>query len=123
MVLVANTKVPKSDDICPQPKPETQRIFSSFGENQFSSHSRETHETSDVLLTPRLLENEDSKLEANGIHNGGTATVPLEAIQQAVILAQCLLIEKSTPYDEMQGRLRGFVNEYACTIMAFFLNV
>lgn len=34
---------------------------------------------------------------------------PLTAVQQAVILAQCLLIEKSTRQDELQSKLLIYV--------------
>ncbi|KAK1437672.1 hypothetical protein QVD17_03468 [Tagetes erecta] len=50
----------------------------------------QVHEASDVLLTPRFLE-----------HNN-EGSVGLNPVQQALILAQCLLIEKNTPHDEMQ---------------------
>ncbi|KAI3699035.1 hypothetical protein L2E82_43028 [Cichorium intybus] len=53
-----------------------------------SHHDYQVREASDVFLTPKFLEdnNENS----------------LKPVQQALILAQCLLIEKNTPHDEMQ---------------------
>ncbi|KAK9052213.1 hypothetical protein SSX86_028841 [Deinandra increscens subsp. villosa] len=48
------------------------------------------HEASEVLLTPRFLEH----------NNEGSGS--LNPVQQALVLAQCLLIEKNTPHDEMQ---------------------
>ncbi|KAM5550824.1 hypothetical protein ABKV19_027262 [Rosa sericea] len=39
---------------------------------------------------------------SDGIQVGGTATDPLSGIHQAVILAKCPLIEKSTRHDDMQ---------------------
>ncbi|KAI3760002.1 hypothetical protein L1987_50390 [Smallanthus sonchifolius] len=54
------------------------------------SHDHQVHEASDVLLTPRFLEHE----------NEGSGS--LNPVQQALVLAQCLLIEKNTPHDEMQ---------------------
>ncbi|KAJ0726170.1 putative tetratricopeptide repeat protein TTC27/Emw1 [Helianthus annuus] len=51
---------------------------------------RQVNEASDVLLTPRFLEH----------NNEGSGS--LNPVQQALILAQCLLIEKNTPHDEMQ---------------------
>ncbi|KAL8267583.1 hypothetical protein R6Q59_004927 [Mikania micrantha] len=54
------------------------------------SRDHQVHEASDVLLTPRFLESNDE------------CSVSLSPVQQALILAQCLLIEKNTPHDEMQ---------------------
>ncbi|XP_040367029.1 tetratricopeptide repeat protein 27-like isoform X3 [Rosa chinensis] len=71
--------------------------------NDISKHPSESHEASDILLTSRLVENEsDSGVISDGIQVGGTAADPLSAIHQAVILAKCLLIEKSTRHDDMQ---------------------
>ncbi|OMO85139.1 Proton-dependent oligopeptide transporter family [Corchorus capsularis] len=53
------------------------------------SCSSRISEDSDIFITPKLLE------------NGSGA--PLTAVEQAVILAQCLLIGKTAPQDEMQG--------------------
>ncbi|KAL8196412.1 hypothetical protein R6Q57_024707 [Mikania cordata] len=54
------------------------------------SRDHHVHEASDVLLTPRFLEPNDE------------CSVSLSPVQQALILAQCLLIEKNAPHDEMQ---------------------
>ena len=54
-------------------------------------------------MTPKLLADNDEGSRLQDIQNGGPTTAPLRGIQQAVILAQCLLIEKSTPHGEMQG--------------------
>lgn len=60
------------------------------GKDKSLQHDREVHDASDVLLTPRFLEQEN---ESSG---------SLKPVQQALILDQCLLIEKNTPHDEMQ---------------------
>ncbi|KAK7282181.1 hypothetical protein RIF29_10778 [Crotalaria pallida] len=66
-------------------------------------HQRESCEASDILIIPKLLENDDdSKTRPQGIENGVHATPSLTATQQAVILAYCLLIEKSSRQDELQ---------------------
>ncbi|GJV77434.1 tetratricopeptide repeat protein 27, partial [Tanacetum coccineum] len=52
-------------------------------------HDSQVREASDILLTPRFLE----ESEGSG---------SLKPVQQALILAQCLIIEKNTPHDEMQ---------------------
>ncbi|XP_050223386.1 uncharacterized protein LOC126673331 [Mercurialis annua] len=54
------------------------------------------HETSDILVTPKLLQDSDDSAQKN--HHDA----PLTDIQQAVVLAQCLFIEKSSRQDELQ---------------------
>ncbi|XP_071692742.1 uncharacterized protein [Rutidosis leptorrhynchoides] len=61
-----------------------------FGKDKSLQHDSEVHDASDVLLTPRFIERID---EGSG---------SLKPVQQALILAECLLIEKNTPHDEMQ---------------------
>ncbi|XP_076948478.1 uncharacterized protein LOC143620734 [Bidens hawaiensis] len=58
--------------------------------DQSLQRGHQVHDTSDVLLTPRFLEQNDE------------GVVRLSPVQQALILAQCLIIEKNTPHDEMQ---------------------
>ncbi|OMO78491.1 Tetratricopeptide-like helical [Corchorus capsularis] len=87
-VLVANTdSKSESGDIC-----------TSIGSGiQLSGQSNS--EASDILMTPKLVE--------NGYDIGKNACVGANAtlteVQQAVILAQCLLIEKSTAQGELQA--------------------
>ncbi|PRQ55074.1 putative 43kDa postsynaptic protein [Rosa chinensis] len=102
MVLLANTTSSKSGALCSSESPGPHR-YNSIGRNDISKHPSESHEASDILLTPRLVESEsESGVISDGIQVGGTAADPLSAIQQAVILAKCLLIEKSTRHDDMQ---------------------
>lgn len=57
-------------------------------------------------MTPRFIEDDKhSESSPKGTGNGFNRPPTLKAIQQAVILAQCLSIEKSTPQDEMQSNL------------------
>ncbi|KAL6338083.1 hypothetical protein AAG906_010651 [Vitis piasezkii] len=102
LVLVANTSMLNSGDTCPSTSPELPTNASIIGENNSLAHQNGKGEASDVLMTPRLLQNDNPGIGAQGTQNDGTAAVPLNAIQQGVILAQCLLIEKSTRHDEMQ---------------------
>ncbi|OVA09405.1 Tetratricopeptide repeat-containing domain [Macleaya cordata] len=103
MVLVANTNMSRTGDTCSTISSDLQKDVSRSGEDKLGSPSSEIFGASDILMIPKLLENgEDSGIGASDTQTGGTATIPLWAIQQAVILAQCLLIEKSTPYGEMQ---------------------
>ncbi|XAR72157.1 hypothetical protein NMG60_11018699 [Bertholletia excelsa] len=96
-LLVAKTSL--SDDSLDSGSRSTE----AEGERGFRNHS-ETSGASDVLMTPRFIEdNKGSENGAQGTENGGTGVAPLKAIQQAVVLAKCLFIEKSTPHDEMQG--------------------
>ncbi|XP_048138112.1 tetratricopeptide repeat protein 27 homolog isoform X2 [Rhodamnia argentea] len=75
-----------------------------LGENNSRSLQYATCETSDVLMTPKLLENNHGDVESavQSVQNGSVAALPLHAFQQAVILAKCLLIERSSRQDDMQ---------------------
>ncbi|GAB2268360.1 hypothetical protein Dimus_003325 [Dionaea muscipula] len=62
-----------------------------------------TNDTSDVLRVPRFLENNlSSSVTESTIQNCYGTAVALKPIQQAVVLAECLLIEKSAAQDELQ---------------------
>ncbi|KAF9604156.1 hypothetical protein IFM89_002831 [Coptis chinensis] len=101
-VLVANTIIPSIGGVCPTRSAELRSFSSKLGEDKLGSHSHEIHEASDILLTPKLLENEDPGMGANGTKTAATTSVHLVPIQQAVILARCLVIEKNTSSDEIQ---------------------
>ncbi|KAH6834852.1 Protein prenylyltransferase superfamily protein [Perilla frutescens var. hirtella] len=77
---------------------------SSNTNNSPLSQSSETYEDSDILVTPRFVVDERNigSVEQDAKQHSVAAT-PLSAIQQALILAQCLLIEKSTRNDELQN--------------------
>lgn len=64
----------------------------------------ETSQASDIHRTPVLLETGDkSEIGAQGNQNvAPRGAAPLKAVQQAVILARCLLIEISSRHDELQ---------------------
>lgn len=101
MVLVADTSSTNTGKRCLSVSCDPQTQVSSISDN--NSYQSETYEGSDILMTPKLLENDnESEIRAKGIKVGGTGT-PLSATHQAVILAKCLLIEKSTRHDEMQS--------------------
>nr|KJB14056.1 hypothetical protein B456_002G109500 [Gossypium raimondii] len=88
MILVANTSSKSvSGDINTSIAPDTQLT----GPN--------VSEASDIYMTPKLVEN------GNGFRKNecGGVVSTLTTVQQAVVLAQCLLIEKSSPHGEMQG--------------------
>ncbi|KAL4311721.1 hypothetical protein GQ457_01G008030 [Hibiscus cannabinus] len=88
MILVANTSSESgSGDLNTSIAPDIQLT----GPN--------VSEASDILMTPKLVENgyDFGKNECNGVAS------TLTAVQQAVVLAQCLLIEKGSPHGEMQG--------------------
>ncbi|KAI3415053.1 TPR_REGION domain-containing protein [Psidium guajava] len=94
-VLVTNVGSLDDGDIEPSTR---------LGENNSRSLQHLTCETSDVLMTPKLLESNhgDVKSAVQSVQNGSIAALPLHATQQAVILAKCLLIERSSRQDEMQ---------------------
>lgn len=93
MVLVANTSSSNTSDVCPSI-------------NQvIHTHDSTIGDASDVFVAPKLLGNShESESGVQCIHAGGSAA-HLKAIQQAVILSRCLLIEKSSWQDEMQRKL------------------
>ena len=83
-------------------EPGHQAHGSTMHKDNLPSQSK-TFETSDILMAPKLLNNDnESGTKADGIHNGGSTIPNLRPIQQAIILAKCLLIEKSSRSDEMQ---------------------
>ncbi|XP_020213040.1 tetratricopeptide repeat protein 27 [Cajanus cajan] len=98
MVLVTNTSSSNVDN-CPLTGAGIQTCDSKSGEDNWNLHQRET---SDILRIPKLLENDDSKTRSQGMENGAHVSPSLTASQQAVILAYCLLIEKSSRHDELQ---------------------
>lgn len=92
MVLVANMSSSDNTYACPS---------SASG---IQAHDSSVTDTSDILMTPKLLENgNDSETGAPLVYNGASS-IDLKPIQQAVILSQCLLIEKSSRHDEMQSK-------------------
>lgn len=108
LVLVANTSSTYGDNMCPSESLELQTNISTTSENNLLHHRHETCEASDILLTPRFVDvNDESENGTQRNQNGGVAG--LKAVQQAVILAQCLSIEKSTRHNEMQSKLLDFL--------------
>ncbi|KAE8661257.1 calcium-dependent protein kinase SK5-like [Hibiscus syriacus] len=88
MILVANTDSESgSGAINTSITPESQLT------------SPNVSEASDIFMTPKLVEN---GIDFGKNECGGVAST-LTAVQQAVILARCLLIEKGSPHGEMQG--------------------
>ncbi|KAJ8562365.1 hypothetical protein K7X08_011656 [Anisodus acutangulus] len=87
---------------------EFQNKVSTCGENALPQRPSETHEAStdeasDILMTPRYLEvDKNSEDSAQGAQNHSIASIQLKPTQQAVILAQCLSIEKRARSDELQ---------------------
>ncbi|KAG5035827.1 hypothetical protein JHK87_010737 [Glycine soja] len=101
MVLVTNTSTSNVDN-CSLTGSGMQTSDSNNGEDNWNLNQRETSEASDILRIPKLLDNNDSKTWSQGMENGAHVTPSLTATQQAVILAYCLLIEKSSRHDELQ---------------------
>ncbi|KAL6008067.1 hypothetical protein ACLOJK_033573 [Asimina triloba] len=104
MVLVTNAAKEKSSKKCVDGSPALQGCSTSFGTDKTVTLSAKEHENCDILMTPKLVEIEkDAGMDANAVQNGGSANMTLDAIQQAVILAQCLFIKKNNPDDELRG--------------------
>ncbi|KAH9771525.1 TPR REGION domain-containing protein [Citrus sinensis] len=117
MVLVANTSSSNTSDVCPS---INQAIH---------THDSTIGDASDVFVTPKLLGNShESESGVQCIHAGGSAA-HLKAIQQAVILSRCLLIEKSSRQDEMQRRdMAPYIEaidsqQSSCFILKFFCDL
>lgn len=75
-----------------------------------ASHDPNSHQnhqpysdTSDVLMAPKFMDSGGNDL--NLIEHGCATDRTLTAIQQAVVLAHCLLIEKRARFDEQQSKL------------------
>ena len=71
----------------------------------------EISQASDIHMTPVLLEtNDKSEIGAQGNQNvAPLGAAPLKAVQQAVILARCLLIEISSRHDELQSKFHEYI--------------
>ncbi|XP_024042045.1 uncharacterized protein LOC18045362 [Citrus clementina] len=117
MVLVANTSSTNTSDVCPSI-------------NQvIHTHDSTIGDASDVFVTPKLLGNShESESGVQCIHAGGSAA-HLKAIQQAVILSRCVLIEKSSREDEMQRwDMAPYIEaidsqQSSCFILKFFCDL
>lgn len=104
MVLVSNACSLNNGVSCPTVSSTTQD--SDKGEDN-SPIPQRIAESSDVMITPRLLENNDGfGGETQSTQISASNGTLLNGIQQTMILAQCLLIEKSTRHDDMQSKLR-----------------
>ena len=108
LILIANPTRSLNGDTAARPSvgPEILTNASSAGEDDLLLDHPETYEVSDVLMTPRFIgdANNSNSSEQNN-KKGGVSTAHLKAIQQSIILAKCLSIEKSTRQDEMQSKL------------------
>lgn len=108
MVLLANPTSSTSGRSYPSESPDSHSCDSSIDRKNIHLHPSETHGTSDILMTPKLLGSDSNSgikvIKPEGIQVGGTAAVPLSTVHQAVILAKCLLIEKSARHDYLQSK-------------------
>lgn len=76
---------------------------SSIGNSLTFQHPPETLEASDILMAPRILEgNRASGSSDQPAHSRSISSSLLKPVQQAVILARCLAIQKSSRSDELQ---------------------
>lgn len=68
--------------------------------------SQHIGEASDVLMAPKIVGVDGSGATGSDVVQNDLATSrSLTAIQQAVVLAQCFLIEKRSRMDELQSKL------------------
>ncbi|CAM8899236.1 unnamed protein product [Rhodiola kirilowii] len=98
LVLVTNSRGSSIDNQGPF-HDTSDKLGQSNGHGTLQVHKSKTLEASDVLMTPKLVACGNFKGNKGYTQNGLKSMKP---IQQAVVLAQCLLIEKSTRNDEMQ---------------------
>ncbi|KAL0368608.1 UNVERIFIED_CONTAM: Tetratricopeptide repeat protein 27 [Sesamum calycinum] len=76
---------------------------SSITDNYPLQQPSEVYEASDILMIPRFVADEgQSKGVEQDTQNNAIAASQLNAVHQAVILAQCLSIEKTARNDELQ---------------------
>lgn len=102
MVLITNRSSSPSGSSSPSQYPSHQRDASGIQANWHQNHE-EIKEASDVLMAPRIMDETGNKTDGvDVIQNGRAADVFLTATQQAVVLAQCLLMEKSARLDELR---------------------
>ncbi|KAK3030875.1 hypothetical protein RJ639_037225, partial [Escallonia herrerae] len=99
LLLLCGKSITNENGSCPPASFVAKSDDSTVGEDVFLQHCREIREASDVLMTPKFLD-DSRNCESSKQKDGGAAR--LTAAQQAVVLAQCVSIEKSTPHDEMQ---------------------
>lgn len=108
LVLIANTNKQATDDASRIEHCQTQNEAPAF-EDKENCISHEEYNYCEVLRTPRLLESEI----AGGI-NGNTiesiSNHSLTAIQQAVVLAQCMPLGRSSRDDELSSMLFFLIN-------------
>ncbi|KAJ8425178.1 hypothetical protein Cgig2_010787 [Carnegiea gigantea] len=102
MVLITNRSSSPSGSSSPSQNPSHQRDASGIEANWHQNHE-EIKEASDVLMAPRIMDETGNKTDGvDVVQNGHAADVFLTATQQAVVLAQCLLMEKSARLDELR---------------------
>ncbi|XP_047310517.1 tetratricopeptide repeat protein 27 [Impatiens glandulifera] len=102
-LLVAN--IDTTTDVADRslPRMESQESACSTDTENLDGCHPERNEASDVFMTPKFVKDDKCSGDiTQNTHSGGKMTANLKQIQQAVVLAHCLLIEKSTPHDDMQ---------------------
>jgi len=100
MVLVAKTNKSGSDE-GQATEPTVDLNDNAALKNARSSVPVESDEFCDILRTPRLVH--DGSNSASESKTGPSANIPLSAIQQAAVLAQCLHVSRRSRHDDMSG--------------------
>ncbi|KAL3507166.1 hypothetical protein ACH5RR_032548 [Cinchona calisaya] len=91
-----------SDDTSNSVRNEIHYDVTSTSDGASLHHPPGTQEVSDVLMAPRILEDKTSESGDQAFESCSISATRLTAVQQAVILAHCLAIEKSARSDELQ---------------------
>lgn len=120
LVLCADTKKQKGGAMNNSPLRECSNTFVA---DKMVMHSHEEHDNCDILRTPRLVENgNETGINQSIIHNGVTTKMILNAIQQAVILAECLVIKKNNPDDNIRGwQMAPFIEAVDAQQLSYFI--
>jgi len=100
MVLVAKTNKSGSDE-GQATEPTVALNDNAALKNTRSSVPVESDEFCVILRTPRLVH--DGSNSASENKTGPSANIPLSAIQQAAVVAQCLYVSRRSRSDEMSG--------------------
>ncbi|XP_057872114.2 uncharacterized protein LOC131078433 [Cryptomeria japonica] len=88
-----------------------------------TEHSSNDYEDSDILLAPRLIEAVEDGGVSTSVENVSQSNSKIfDTIKQAVILAECLDIKKSTPDDDLQDwQMAPYIEAVGAQNFSYFM--
>lgn len=104
MVLVTNSSQSNTLHKCFSMNTGIQTSDTNPDEANLPSQLNDNPDETDILVVPKLLTNDKSGSGLEGTENTPNGTTRLTEMQQAVVMAYCLLLEKSSRHDEMQSK-------------------